>query len=171
MERLYTPWRLPYIVNPKPDDCPFCYYLSLDPAHDPENLLLLRGRNAFVVLNRYPYSNGHLMVLPNEHVMRLDEIDDATQAEIMKLTTYCTLILEQAYHPHGFNVGLNLGKAAGAGMEAHLHMHIVPRWQGDTNFMPVLAETKVLPELLQETYERLRALVEATPYRPPGNTS
>ncbi|RME82388.1 MAG: HIT domain-containing protein [Caldilineae bacterium] len=166
MDRLYTPWRLPYIVNPKPSNCPFCDYLHQDPARDPDNLLLLRGRHAFVVLNRFPYNNGHLMVLPNQHVAYLTDLDDATQAEIMKLTTYCTDLLGRAFRAHGFNVGINLGKAAGAGMEPHLHVHIVPRWEGDTNFMPVIAKTRVLPEWLADTYERLRQAMEEHPYRP-----
>ncbi len=165
MDRLYTPWRWDYMVNPKPTDCPFCDYLHQDPSHDPGNLLLLRGEYAFVVLNRYPYSNGHLMVLPNVHASMLTDLDDACQQELMLMTTYCTRILQMAYYPHGFNVGINLGKAAGAGMEPHLHIHIVPRWEGDTNFMPVVGHTKVLPESLDDTYARLRALVDETPFR------
>ena len=164
MDRLYTPWRWDYMVNPKPDHCPFCEYLAQDADHDPENFILLRAPHTFIVLNRYPYSNGHLMVLPNEHVSTLDVLSDETQFELMKLTTYCTQILKSAYHPHGFNVGINIGKAAGAGMEAHLHIHIVPRWQGDTNFMPVIAKTKVMPESLDDTYARLkRVMAEITP--------
>jgi len=155
------------MVNPKPTDCPFCDYLHQDSSHDPENYLLLRGEHAFVVLNRYPYSNGHLMVLPNMHVSMLTDLDDACQGELMLMTTYCTRILQMAYFPHGFNVGINLGKAAGAGMEPHLHVHIVPRWEGDTNFMPVIGHTKVLPESLDDAYDRLRALVEETPYHTP----
>ncbi len=164
MDRLYTPWRLPYIMNPKPADCPFCDYLLQDPSHDSENMMLVRGQHAFIVLNRFPYSNGHLMVLPNEHVSQLVELEGHTQTEIMRLTTYCTQILDNAFHPHGFNVGINLGKAAGAGMEAHLHVHIVPRWTGDTNFMPVVAQTRTLPEWLADTYSRLLILVKGHPY-------
>ncbi len=165
MDQLYTPWRWDYMVNPKPTDCPFCDYLHQDPSHDPEDYLLLRGEHAFVVLNRYPYSNGHLMVLPNKHVSMLTDLDVACQQELMLLTTYCTRILQMAYHPHGFNVGINLGKAAGAGMEPHLHVHVVPRWEGDTNFMPVVGRTKVLPESMDDTYARLRALVDETPFQ------
>lgn len=160
MDRLYAPWRWDYIVNPKPSDCPFCAYLSQDPSGDAENNVLLRRQNAFIVLNRFPYSNGHIMVLPNRHVSMLEDLEDACQAELMQLTTYCTKILRRAYHPHGFNVGINLGKAAGAGMETHLHIHIVPRWQGDTNFMPVIGQTRMLPEELSDTYKRLRAIIE-----------
>lgn len=161
MDRLYTPWRWDYIVNPKPTDCPFCDYLAQNPAHDAENNILLRGQNAFIVLNRFPYSNGHIMVLPNRHVSMLEDLSESCLAEVMRLTTYCTNILSRAYHAHGFNVGINLGKAAGAGMEAHLHVHIVPRWEGDTNFMPVIGKTRTLPEVLDDTYRRLRAIIES----------
>ena len=165
MDRLYTPWRWDYMVNPKPSNCPFCDYLDQDNGHDAENYLLVRGEHAFIVLNRYPYSNGHIMVLPNRHVSMLTDLEPAALAELMLLTTYSTDILKRAYHAHGFNVGINLGKAAGAGMEPHLHIHIVPRWEGDTNFMPVIGHTKVLPESLDDTYARLRALVDETPFR------
>ncbi len=163
MDRLYTPWRWDYIVNPKPSHCPFCAYLQQDPSHDPENYILYRGNHAFIVLNRYPYSNGHTMVLPNQHIAMLEDTDRETQNEMMALTTYCTALLRRAYHAHGFNVGINLGKAAGAGMEPHLHIHIVPRWEGDTNFMPVIGKTKVLPETLDETYARLSTLMQEFP--------
>jgi len=151
------------MVNPKPKDCPFCAYIKQDPSHDAENFILLRAPHTFIILNRYPYSNGHLMVLPNVHVSTLDVLDDATQFELMKLTSYATQILKEAYHAHGFNVGINIGKAAGAGMEEHLHIHIVPRWQGDTNFMPVIGQTKVMPESLEDTYARLKKTMERIP--------
>lgn len=157
MERLYTPWRREYVVNPKAVDCPFCDYLSQDASHDPDNLILLRSERTFIILNRYPYNNGHLMVLPNLHVSDLEAMDDATQLELMQMTTLAKHLLERTLQPHGFNVGLNLGKAAGAGLADHLHIHIVPRWSGDTNFMPIVANTRILPEWLGETYQRLRA--------------
>jgi len=164
MDRLYTPWRWDYMVNPKPKTCPFCEYIAQDPSHDAENFILYRSPRAFIILNRYPYSNGHLMVLPKVHVSTLDTLDDATQFELIRLTTYSTQILKAAYHPHGFNVGINIGKAAGAGMEDHLHIHIVPRWMGDTNFMPVIGQTKVMPESLDEVYARLqRVMAEILP--------
>ena len=163
MDRLYTPWRWDYMVNPKPKTCPFCTYIKQDASHDAENFILLRAPHAFIILNRYPYSNGHLMVLPYEHVSSLDVLDDATLFELMKLTSYATQILKEAYHAHGFNVGINIGKAAGAGMEEHLHIHIVPRWQGDTNFMPVIGQTKVMPESLEDTYARLKKTMEKIP--------
>ena len=151
------------MVNPKPKTCPFCEYLAQDSENDAANYILFRAPRAFIVLNRYPYSNGHLMVLPNVHVSTLDALDDETQFEIIKLTTYSTTLLQRAYRAQGFNVGINMGKAAGAGMEAHLHLHIVPRWLGDTNFMPVLAKTKVMPESLEEVYARLHQLMKDIP--------
>ncbi|MCW5860674.1 MAG: HIT domain-containing protein [Caldilineales bacterium] len=157
MERLYTPWRREYVVNPKAVDCPFCEYLSQDASHDADNLILLRSERTFIILNRYPYNNGHLMVLPNLHVSDLEAMDDATQLELMQMTTLAKHLLQRTLQPHGFNVGLNLGKAAGAGLADHLHVHIVPRWSGDTNFMPIVANTRILPEWLGETYQRLRA--------------
>lgn len=161
MERLYTPWRREYVVNPKAVDCPFCDYLSQDASHDAENLILVRGQRTFAILNRYPYNNGHLMVLPNLHVSDLEALDEATQLELMQMTTLAKHVLQRTLQPQGFNVGLNLGKAAGAGLADHLHVHIVPRWVGDTNFMPIVANTRVLPEWLDETYQRLRATLAA----------
>ena len=163
MDRLYTPWRLSYVVNEKPHDCPFCEYIQQDPARDPENFLLFRGERTFIILNRFPYNSGHLMVLPNAHVASLLDLESQVRSELMELTAYSIQLLTEAYHPQGFNLGLNLGKAAGAGMAAHLHFHIVPRWQGDTNFMPVIGETKVLPELLEDTYRRLREIIARQP--------
>ncbi|NUQ36675.1 MAG: HIT domain-containing protein [Caldilineales bacterium] len=164
MDHLYTPWRWEYIVNPKPADCPFCAYLSQGPDHDAENLLLLRTARAFALLNRFPYNNGHLLVMPTAHISDLTAIDPDTQAELMHLTSYCTELLQQVYRPHGFNIGINLGQAAGAGMAAHLHIHIVPRWQGDANFMPVIGQTLTLPETLSQTYQRLRQALLHHPF-------
>ena len=160
MDRLYTPWRFAYVVNEKPHDCPFCEYIRQDPSHDAENYLLFRGQRCHIILNRFPYNSGHLMALPNEHVASLLDLTPEVRGELMELVAYSIELLTKAYHPHGFNVGLNLGKAAGAGMAAHLHFHIVPRWQGDTNFMPIIGETKVLPELLEDTYRRLREIID-----------
>lgn len=164
MDRLYTPWRLKYMVSQKPIDCPFCDYVGQEHEHDVANLILRRGERAFVILNRYPYNNGHLMVLPYEHASNLCDLDDDTQAEMMRWTTYCTRILELVYHPNGFNIGINIGSAAGAGLAAHLHMHIVPRWLGDTNYMPVVAGTRILPELLEDTYQRLHRMMDENPF-------
>ena len=157
MKYLWSPWRMTYIKTPKPPTtgCVFCQALSQ--TDGPENLIAHRGEFAFVILNRYPYTSGHLMVLPYEHCPTLSELDAPTRAEIMELVNKCTDVLQTLYKPQGYNVGANIGEAAGAGIEAHVHMHIVPRWQGDTNFMTALGQTRVLPEALEETYRRVRA--------------
>jgi ATP adenylyltransferase len=126
------------------------------PDHDAENLLLLRGERCFVVMNLFPYNTAHLMVVPFAHTADLVGLDEATAAELFALTRRTVALLGEAYQPHGFNLGMNLGRTAGAGIAEHLHMHIVPRWQGDTNFMPVVGGTKLIPEDLPATYERLR---------------
>ena len=136
--------------------CPFCDMLGDD--DDAKNHILYRGQAVFVALNLYPYSNGHLMVVPNQHVASLEDLDEATLAEFMTLTQRCLAVLRVAYHPEGFNIGMNIGGAAGAGIAEHLHQHIVPRWAGDTNFMTALAETRVIPQWIDETYAELRAL-------------
>jgi len=125
---------------------------------DRENLIVARFERCFVILNAFPYNNGHLMVVPYRHVPSLLNLTDEELAELMKVTQISERVLRQALNPHGFNIGLNLGRCAGAGIEEHLHVHIVPRWHGDTNFMPVIADTKVLPELLSQTYEKLQPL-------------
>ena len=126
----------------------------------PENLVLARGQRAYVILNRYPYTSGHLMVVPNQHHPSLEGLDSQTQAEMMALTTKAIRAVSKVYHPQGFNVGVNIGLAAGAGILEHVHMHIVPRWVGDTNFMSSLGETRVLPETLEKTYQRVKEVWE-----------
>src|SRR5205085_1490716 len=121
-------------------------------------LVLFRGRAAFVMLNMFPYNNGHLLIAPYRHTADLASLDPAEQAEIMALSCFCTRLLSRAFTPDGFNLGMNLGRTAGAGVADHLHMHVVPRWDGDTNFMPVLAETKVLPDALYGSYDKLAAV-------------
>jgi ATP adenylyltransferase len=138
--------------------CIFCDALA---RGDAEPLFIHRGARAFVILNKYPYNNGHLMVVANRHVGRLAALEAEELAEIMTLTQAAERALEAAYHPHGFNVGLNIGKPAGAGVLDHLHLHVVPRWDGDTNFMSVFGETRVLPEELPATAARLRAAFAA----------
>ena len=121
-----------------------------------ENLIAHRGQHAYVILNRYPYTSGHLMVIPFEHKANLEALDSQTRAEMMELATRCMTILRKVYNPQAFNMGANIGEAAGAGVKEHVHIHIVPRWKGDTNFMSTLGETRVLPETLEDTYERVK---------------
>ena len=140
--------------------CIFCDKTHDDRAKDRENLVLLRGERAFIVMNLYPYTNGHLMVAPYEHCGELEALDADTQKEMMTLIGVGIRALRQTFKPHGFNVGANLGKCAGAGVEDHVHFHVVPRWNGDTNFMPVLAETRLIPEMLPDTYDKLLAALK-----------
>lgn len=138
----------------KESGCVFCNAQAQ--ADSAENLIAFRGKNAYVILNRFPYTSGHLMVIPFEHVSNLEELHEETRAEMMELTSRCTTILKTTYLTESFNVGINIGEAAGAGVLGHVHIHIVPRWAGDTNFMSTLGETRVLPEALEETYRRVR---------------
>jgi len=155
MNHLWSPWRMEYIENSsKEDGCVFCNAQSM--TDGAENLIAHRGERAYVILNRYPYTSGHLMVIPFEHVPNLEELDSATRAEMMELTSRCTTVLKIIYKPQGFNIGVNIGEAAGAGVKKHVHIHIVPRWKGDTNFMSTLGETRVLPEALEDTYRRVK---------------
>jgi ATP adenylyltransferase len=154
-ERLWAPWRLEYVTGGGGEDgCIFCAKAD---AEDVEGLVVHRGERAFVVMNLYPYSNGHLMVAPYRHVARPGDLDPAERAEVWALLDRAIGVLTAVMAPHGFNAGLNLGRVAGAGVEDHLHLHVVPRWNGDTNFMPVLADVKVMPEHLQRTAARVRA--------------
>jgi len=140
--------------------CVFCAKLT---APDDQEHVLARGQFACVTLNKYPYNNGHLMVLPYAHVASLEDLDPPTLTELMLLTNRGLAVLRAAYKPNGFNIGVNLGKAAGAGIADHVHIHIVPRWNGDTNFMPIVGETRVIPETLDQTYARLRPLFDQIP--------
>ena len=136
------------------EECIFC--AALNAGDDEAYLIVHRGERCFVILNKFPYTNGHLMVAPFEHRATIQELDDDTAAEMMRLAQRGMQILEDAYSPHGYNVGFNQGRVAGAGVEHHIHMHVVPRWGGDTNFMPVLSDTRVMPQSLEESYEALR---------------
>jgi ATP adenylyltransferase len=133
--------------------CVFC--TEAGKLDDPENLIVKRGQRAYIILNRYPYTSGHLLVVPYDHQPTLSDLDAETRAELMELVNEGILVLESIYKPQGFNVGINIGEAAGAGITGHIHMHIVPRWGGDTNFISSLGNTRVLPESLEETYRRL----------------
>ncbi len=141
--------------------CIFCDKIDQPPEKDKDNLVLLRGTRAFVALNLYPYANGHMMVAPYEHTGALESLDTETLLEMMLLVTKGIRALRRVMNPQGFNVGANLGRAAGAGVEDHVHLHVVPRWNGDTNFMPVLADVRVIPELLPQTYDQLFAALHA----------
>jgi ATP adenylyltransferase len=156
-QRIWAPWRLPYVKGASKDseaECIFC----AKPAEDDDeaNLIVHRGERCFVILNLFPYTNGHLMVAPFAHVATLGDLDADTLAEMMDLTQRAMGVLEDRYEPHGYNVGFNQGRVAGAGVEHHIHMHVVPRWGGDTNFMPVLADTRVMPQTLEESYAALK---------------
>lgn len=153
-ERLWAPWRLQYIKSGDQEGCIFCTKPGL--GDDEAALIPHRGERCFVMLNAFPYNNGHLMIAPYEHTARLQDLDDGTAAELMGLSQRSLRALEAAYSPDGFNVGFNLGRIAGAGVADHVHQHVVPRWSGDTNFMPVLGDTKVISEALESSYKAVR---------------
>jgi ATP adenylyltransferase len=144
-----------YIENSNREDgCIFCN--AQEKEDSAENLIAFRGERSYVILNRYPYTSGHLMVVPFEHKASLEDLDSETRAEMMELTSQSMTALRNIYNPQAFNMGANIGEAAGAGVKEHVHIHIVPRWAGDTNFMSAVGETRVLPEALEDTYERVR---------------
>jgi ATP adenylyltransferase len=155
-ERLWAPWRLDYIKGPKSDACIFC--AAVEDDRDAERYVVARGERCFVMLNAYPYNNGHLMVSPVAHVPSIEELPDEALLELMHLTQRSLEVLREAYSPEGFNVGINQGKVAGAGFDDHVHLHVVPRWGADTNFMPVIANTRVLPQSLDDSCELLSKL-------------
>lgn len=155
MKHLWSTWRMDYIRSEKRlEGCVFCE--ALGKPDGAQNLIVNRGSSSFVILNRFPYTSGHLMIVPNQHQASLEDLDAATRSEMMELIMSAVRVLRTEYQAHGFNIGANIGEAAGAGITSHFHMHIVPRWGGDTNFMSSLAETRVIPEALEETYERIR---------------
>lgn len=160
MERLWTPWRMAYIKGEgQPEGCIFCVLPELDAAQDPDSLILARGERTFVIMNKYPYNSGHLMVAAYTHTSVFEELTEEEHAEMARWTARCVAALRELYQPEGFNIGLNLGRAGGAGIVDHLHQHIVPRWAGDTNYMTTVGGTKVLPETLEQTYARLHPLL------------
>jgi len=165
---LHAPWRMEYIRSLGDEEsdagCFLCRYWE-QPEHDSENHVIWRTASTLVVMNRFPYTSGHLMTLPYAHVATLEELDVDTRAELMELAVTAMQVLKLVYHPQGFNLGMNIGDAGGAGIAEHVHMHIVPRWIGDTNFMSSLGETRVLPELLDETYRRVCRVWYAGPDR------
>ena len=150
-----------YILSPKSGEgCIFCEGLKL--ADGPENLIVYRGAHAFVMLNRFPYTSGHLMIVPYEHKPSLELLEVESRADIMNLSARAIEVIQALYAPQGFNLGMNIGNAAGAGITEHVHLHVVPRWVGDTNFMSSISQTRVLPELLEETYRRVKEAWEIT---------
>jgi len=153
MEHLWAPWRIGYILRAKEPGCFLCR--KPQEADDAKNHILIRDRTCFALLNAYPYNAGHLMVVPYKHTAELDDLTESEMADLMTLTRRCKQILAQALKPDGFNIGLNLGRAAGAGVDDHMHFHIVPRWNGDTNFMSVTGEIRVVPQALDDMYATL----------------
>ena len=154
MKYLWAPWRMDYILRDKGKGCFFCE--KLREKRNVKNLILYQGEYVFVIMNKYPYTNGHLMVVPKRHCLDLGQLEANELREIFELLKASAQVLKASLHPHGFNIGMNIGKIGGAG-EDHLHFHIVPRWAGDTNFMPVIGETKIIPEYLEKTYQKLHS--------------
>jgi len=158
MKRMWAPWRMEYILKSREPGCFLCDIVQS--GEDQKNLLLRRGKTCALVMNRYPYNNGHLMALPYRHVDSLETMQSEESAEMMALAATACAALKKAVHPDGFNIGINLGTIAGAGLKDHIHLHIVPRWEGDTNFMPVIAEVKVIPQALDSLWRQLRAALD-----------
>lgn len=155
MERIWAPWRMQYIeVADRKDGCIFCDFPA--DTRDEENRLLHRGARGFILLNAFPYSNGHLMVAPYRHTADLNELTSEELLDTMQLVRTCVNLLKAAFRPDGFNIGANMGRVAGAGIADHIHFHVVPRWSGDTNFMPVIADARVIPEALDSVYRKLK---------------
>jgi ATP adenylyltransferase len=161
MERLFSPWRSRYIESFKTpseskDECIFCSALSV--SEDKERLVIYRSTHAFVIMNLYPYNSGHMMIVPNRHTSDFSSLTLEEHADCMNLLQTAQTALRELVHPHGFNLGMNLGRAGGAGIEDHLHWHIVPRWNGDTNFMPIIADVKLVSEDMEKQWESLSAI-------------
>lgn len=161
MQQLWAPWRMAYInesikTSDQHDDCIFCTKPAADPSNDENNLIIYRSETSFIMMNLFPYNSGHLLIAPYQHTGSIADLPLATITEVMLLAQKCETALHAALQPDGFNIGMNLGKVAGAGYPNHLHLHIVPRWNGDTNFMPVLADIKVMPEFMEQTYAKIK---------------
>lgn len=158
MDVLWAPWRMEYILGPKPDACVFC--LPDHAGQDRERLVLARGSHAYVIMNKFPYNSGHLMVAPFRHLSCPTLCDRKEADALMAGINYAIGVIKTAFKPHGVNMGLNIGEAAGSGIAAHLHYQLVPRWNGDSSFMAVFSETRVVPELLLQTYDRIKPLFD-----------
>lgn len=155
MNHLFATWRMDYIKAPKHEGCIFCDFPKEN--RDPERYILHRGKTCFVILNLYPYNPGHLMVVPFRHTNLYESLTDEEHLDMNRTAAHALSVLKRTMEPDGFNTGINLGKCAGAGVDGHLHLHIVPRWNGDNNFMPVLTDTRVVPEALDATWQKLKA--------------
>ncbi|MBN2461592.1 MAG: HIT domain-containing protein [Candidatus Cloacimonetes bacterium] len=151
---LYSPWRLQYILAKKGKECILC--LTHDSSADDQHLILYRGTESYVIMNTFPYNNGHIMAVPYRHVGRLNDLAGNEFVDLFNTVCLCEKILEKVYHPDGINIGMNLGRSAGAGIDQHLHVHIIPRWQGDVNFMTTVAGTRIIPEAFERTYKLLK---------------
>ena len=161
MDSLHAPWRIEYILAPKTQSAESLFSQIARSSDDEANYVIVRDRTCYALLNTYPYTGGHLMIVPYKQTADLNDLTEEEMSDLFKLTRRCQNALKQVMHPDGFNVGLNIGKVAGAGIVEHLHVHIVPRWQGDTNFMPVLAGTTVVPQALKELAAQLRAALNS----------
>ncbi|MCK9266037.1 HIT domain-containing protein [bacterium] len=157
---VWAPWRIDYITAPKEEGCFLCRYLE-EETKDKENFLLYRGKSMFITLNLYPYNNGHILIAPNRHIKDFEELTSEEESESMQLIKKTIKILKKVLKAESFNLGVNIGKPAGAGLDSHIHFHIVPRWIGDTNFMPVVADTKVISQSLKELYNQLKKEFES----------
>ena len=157
MEQLWAPWRIEYIVMPKPSECVLCEKPKEN--DDESNYLLYRGSHNYVILNCWPYNPGHLMVAPYRHISSLEELSDEELREHWDILRRCVTVLKRVYQPGGYNLGINIGKVAGAGIVGHIHTHVVPRWEGDSNFMPVISSTRIIPEALASSYQKLKGEV------------
>lgn len=159
MNHLFATWRMEYIVNPKHEGCIFCDFPAEN--RDEERYILYRGTYCFAILNLYPYNPGHMMIVPYRHTHLYESLQNEEHLEMNTISAYALRVLKQEMKPDGFNMGMNLGKTAGAGVESHIHMHIVPRWNGDNNFMPVISNTRVVPEALNFSYKKLKIAWES----------
>lgn len=155
MKFIWAPWRVQYIRAEKHEGCIFCD--KPKETNDEANRILFRGKFNFVMMNNYPYNPGHVMVIPYRHIANVEELTSDEKLEHLEIISRCVEVLKKAYYPAGFNTGMNLGRVAGAGIDDHIHTHVVPRWQGDTNFMPVVADIRVIPEAVDATYKRLKS--------------
>jgi ATP adenylyltransferase len=160
MDVMWAPWRMEYILGEKDPGCIFCEKPGEGLEEDRKNLILYRGKECFVILNKYPYNNGHLLITPYRHVPDISFLNEDELLELMLLSQKLLKTMKKAMKPDGFNMGINQGKVAGAGIEAHVHLHIVPRWDGDTNFMPVVNSARVIPQHLTDTYDILKEIID-----------